>query len=718
MLMELSDIKKAVDKAYERSQITRERAADDLVFFWITQWDDNTLSESQLSYRGQFDMLRKAGRAVIADLSMNPVQVDFEPEDEEREDSAEVLDGMYRRDDNKNYSREAYGVAQQEAIVCGVSAWELYTDYETRRGMDTKQIIKRRPIFEANNVVFWDPDAQMLDKSDADYVCVLRPYTKEGIEKLTVELTGDEDYKVAFDNFKNPEHSYVFPWAAGESEKFYVGEFYKRELVEETVFTLENPFGDVTTVSEVDFDEDELIEGGYEIVSEKTIERYRVFKYVCTGEKILNGEWDESEKEGTGEMIAGEHLPIVPMYGERAYIEGEEHWEGITRLAKDPQRLRNFQLSYLADISSRSPREKPIFFPEQIAGYEDMYSLSGSENNYAFVYANKTDDDGNDLPIGQVATLPAPNIPQALAALIDVTAASIQDVANPGLPQDISDPDVSGKAVLALQAKLDMQSVVYQENFKHAKRRDGEIYASMASEVYDVPRKVKLEMPDGTKKTVQVMETILTSDGELKVINDINNQEFHVWSKIGPSYSSQKEQTLERMETMMQALPPGDPMRQVLMLKSLKLTDGVDFDDIRDYANKQLVLMGIKEPETDEEKQLVAQAAQQGEEQTAEMVLAQAEMLKGQAANREADFKMVKLQAEMGNEGAKRQIDAFKAETDRGEMQIDAQEAGAKIDNTRADTLNKQIDSQTKLKQLRAPSEMETGELLQELFGT
>ena len=41
------------DKAYSRGQVTRERGADDLVFYWVTQWDDNLLGESQLQYRGE-----------------------------------------------------------------------------------------------------------------------------------------------------------------------------------------------------------------------------------------------------------------------------------------------------------------------------------------------------------------------------------------------------------------------------------------------------------------------------------------------------------------------------------------------------------------------------------------------------------------------------------------------------------------------------------------
>jgi hypothetical protein len=65
--------------------------------------------------------------------------------------------------------------------------------------------------------------------------------------------------------------------------------------------------------------------------------------------------------------IAGKHIPIVPFYGRRWYVDGIERFMGHVRLAKDPQRIKNMQLSKLAEISAQSSTEKPIFTPEQIA---------------------------------------------------------------------------------------------------------------------------------------------------------------------------------------------------------------------------------------------------------------------------------------------------------------------------------------------------------------
>lgn len=705
-MLELKDIKTYHDKAFTYGQVTRERASDDLVFYWVTQWDDNILADSQLAYRGEFNILRKAGRKILSDLASNPVQADFEPIDETRDDAADLLDGLYRTDDNRNTSQESYDNAQQEKVVCGVGAWELYHKYASMRSGNKNQVIRRKPIYEANNTVFWDPNARLLDKSDAMYCSVLTAYSEDGYKELVEDLTGEEDVSIAQATFKHPEQSYVFPWIGGEGKKIYVVNFYHQEKVRDKILTMIDPFEQVRQLRESNLIEvmDDLLDAGFSIESEKEIERWEIIKYIASGAEVLSHD-----------IVAGDNIPIVPDFGEHAYVDGVEHWEGVTRLAKDPQRLRNFQLSYLADIVSRSPRPKPIFWQEQVAGYEDMYSEVGCENNYPYYLQNRMVD-GAQLPIGPIALMPETPIPQALVTSIGLSRESVEDVANPGTPQNVADPDLSGKAVLALQAQLELQSMVYQEHSKHAKRRDAEIYASMATVIYDTPRKAKITMPDDTRKEIEIMETIIDEEtGDIVTLNDLTNAEFEVYSKIGPSYSSQKEQTLERLETLILGFPVGDPKRDILILKYLKLMDGVDFDDVREYANKQLVLTGIKEPETDEEKQMLEDAQRQGDEPSAEMVLARGELMKGQAALQKSQIDQMKVRFDSQNEGMKRMIDRFEAVTDRMEMQAKAQEVGANIDYKRSDKLSKDLDNAEKIIELRQPKEMSSDELYRQI---
>lgn len=684
-MLDIDQIKSFVDKDYVHNQVTRERAADDLVFAWITQWDDGLLGATQLQYRGEFNVLRKAMREIIADLKSNPVQIDFQPIDDDKEDSADFLDGKYRATSRENTSIESFDNAQQEATICGVGAWRLKNKYRSMRNGDKKQVIVREPLYEANNNVFWDNNAKLLDKSDATRCCILWPYTVDGYKSFYSNLTGDDYDDIDIpQNFKSPEQSYAFPWLGGENNYIYVGEFYHREVIKDKILTFVDLFGQEEEFYESLLDDeqfDALEAKASELIDEKDVERSKVTLYIVTGSEII----DSYE-------VPGGNIPVVPYYGERAFVEGQEHYEGIVKLAKDPQRLRNFQMSYLADIVSRSPRRKPIFDPRQIAGFEHMYEESGADNNYPYYLINTVGVNGVPLGLGPVGEMPEQPIPSALAASIQLSREAINDVAKSGAPSDISDPDLSAKAIVALQNKIELQSMVYQENGKHAKRRDAEIFAAMASVVYDSPRKESIVLPDGTQKTVVVMDEVLDEKGNIITLNDVSGIEFDVYADIGPSYNSRKEETRERLSLMIQAVDPSDPMRRILMLTLMQLTDGVDFRDVRDYARKELILAGVKPPDTDEEKEMMARIASQPKQPDPNILIGQAEMMKGQAAIMKEQRETAKTQSDILVDQAGVQIDQFEAETDRLNTQLDAQKARAELDLKRVDVFGRAVN--------------------------
>jgi len=690
-MLDLKEIKDLWDKSYTNNQVTRQRAADDTVFFHVTHWDSNTLEESQLAYRGEFDILKKAMTRIIGRLKANPVQIDFQPVDEDREDGADLLDGLYRADDRRNETVEAYGNGIQEAIVCGVGAWELYSKYETNRAGDENQVLRRRALYEANNTVFWDPNARMLDKSDADYVGVLKPYSPEGYKKLKFELTGEEDDDGYTSSFGAPEISYVFPWIGGQNDVVHVVSFFHRETVQDKVLTLEDPLGQPLKLRESDLKDvmDDLMDEGYKITGEKVIKRYEITRYIASGKEVIKHE-----------TVVGENIPIIPVYGKRAFVEDEEHYEGITRTAKDPQRLRNFQMSYLADIVSRSPRPKPIFTAEQIEGHQDMYELSGADNNLPYLLMNSKTANGEPLPIGPIAELPEQKVPQSLMLSMEATNQAISEIIDAGAPKDLADIDLSGKALRELNSMMDQSSMLYQENLKHAKRRDAEIYASMASIINDAPRKVNISLPDGSRKSVDIMQSVMDEKtGEMKILNDLTNTQFDVFAEISPSYTTKKEETFDQLGEMAVAVAATDPnLHNLLIMQQLTLMDGVALEDVRTYARNKLIVSGIKKPETKEEEELLIQSQNQPEQPDSSMVLAQAEQAKAQADMAEVERGV--QNDIMDNQVARGKLELmrFDLSTKRIEAQTAVQEAQADIQFKRIDTMTKRLDAVSKFR--------------------
>jgi uncharacterized protein YecA (UPF0149 family) len=463
-------------------------------------------------------------------------------------------------------------------------------------------------------------------------------------------------------SFANPEDGYSFPWinTSGTNTIIWVGEFYHRYKTKVRIQYIQDPLGEVQVFTQAPrkkagvIDED-LAALGFTLVDEKEIMAWVVDKYILSGDGII----------GEPERIAGKHIPVVPEYGDRAYVQGVEHYEGIVKAAKDPQMLRDFAMSYLAGIVGRSPRVKPVYLAEQIQGYQYMYDETGADNNFPYLLQNRLADDGTPLPIGPVAQTPEQPVPTALSQLMGEVRAAVEDVANPGLPNNISDPDLSGKALNTLVAQFDQQSMVFQENRKYAIRRDAEIYASIASEILDVPRKVVTTSADGNRKEVNVMQSVIDIEtGKIKVLNDLRFAQFEVYADVSKPYATSKQEARESLMEMLTVAVNTDPqLAQIIQLKLLRLEDGQDMQDLRDWAGVQLVLRGIRKPESDEEKQAIADAqAQQGEQEDPNMALAMAEQMKAQ------------------NGAIKNQIDQFRADTDRMAVMVDAEKAGAEID--------------------------------------
>ena len=653
MGLDHDEIMQLHDKAWNRGQITRERAADDLVFYHVTQWDDNYLNDSQLQYKGEFNIIRKAGRQILADQNNLDVTPDFEPLGDTTQEDADTMDGLYRSAMLNNVSHEAIENASQECMVCGVGGWELRNIYEDPTKQEGEQSIICYPIHEFNNRVFFDPNAVLIDKSDAQYVSVLYRYSPDGYKALVEELTG-EDGPLS-DSFKNPEISYAFPWIQGQDTVVWVGRFHYREKKTVKFVTFQDPLGDRRTLeeSEVEKQRDLLVEEGFEFVEEREEEKFKITQYIVDGRRIL----EEVE-------LPWGVLPITVCYGERAYVEGEEYYEGVTRLAKDPQRLRNYQLSYLADIVSRSPRQKPMYTQEQIAGFEFMYEESGSENNYPYLLQKLRDAEGNALPLGPVGVLPEQKVPDSLILSMQESRNAVTDVANPAAPRDIMETEASGKALQAMQNMLSRQSVVYQDHMKFAARRCGEIFAAMAPFVYSTEREVNLLRADNTTSRVTLMETEFDEENlNLKRRRDVTQMRFHVVSKSRPAFQSQREQNRDQVKELLQTVPPDNPMFNILLNEYMMLTEGSDFKMLRNYARRDLIMKGVLPPETDEEKQMVA-AAQQEQKPDPMMVAAQAEMLKAQADLLEQQNKQQQLQLEMAKIGLKnREIDIKDEET-------------------------------------------------------
>lgn len=655
----LEDILCRFDADWTASEEARAEAKNDLFFSRISQWDDWLSDYTTLQYRGQFDVVRPVVRKLVAEMRQNPIDVLYRPKDGANPDSADVLMGMYRTDMRHNTAKIAVNIAVREQVEAGVGAWRLVTDYEDQNPTSNNQVIRREPIHGACSHVIWDSNSKLMDKSDARHCTVIHSMSKKGWDDFADKYGLDAEN---IPSFQSP-NDWVFPWLTQDT--IHVAEFYEVEEKKEIAFIYRDPItGEPVSYFKRDIKDviDDLADKGYEKVAERQIKRRRVYKSIVTCTAVLKNR----------QSIAGEHIPIVPVFGEWGLVEDKEVYEGVVRLTKDGQRLRNMIMSFNADIVARTPKKKPIFWLEQIAGYEHMYD---GNDDYPYYLLNRTDENNGDLPAQPIAYIENPEVPQANAYMLEAATNAVKEVATLGVDAAaVNGGQVAYDTVNQLNMRSDLETYVFLDNLATAMRRDGEIYQAIVSDIYDVPRNVTITLEDGSEKDVQIMaEVVDVSTGNHTVLNDIRGR-YECYTDVGPSFQSMKQQNRAEILELLGKTQPGTPEYQLLLLQYFSMLDGKGMEIMRDYANKQLVLSGHKKPETPEEEQWIAEAqAQQQGQQDPSMLAAQGQLLVGQAELQKAQNQQMQIQVDAAKVEGQNQLNSAKIAEIFNGMDLDKQ---------------------------------------------
>lgn len=632
------------DADWSAGDDARSEARNDLVFSRLSQWDDWLSQYTTLQYRGQFDIVRPVVRKLVAEMRQNPIDVRYRSKDNASSDAADTLMGLYRTDMRHNTARTAVNVAVKEQIEAGVGSWRLVTEYEDQDPTSNNQIIRRVPIHGACSHVVWDANSKQIDKSDAKHVTVINALSKSGWKSFAEKYGLDEDEIPGFTS----ADEWVFPWQT--SDMLHVAEYYEVEEKSETVFIYQDPLtGEPVSYFKRDIKDviDDLADKGMQKIAERQITRRRVYKTILSNTAILKNR----------ELIAGEHLPVVPVFGEWGFVDDVEVYEGIVRLTKDGQRLRNMIMSFNADIVARTPKKKPFFWPEQIEGYEYMYQ---TDTDFPYYLINRRDEHNGELPPGPISYLENPEVPQANAYMLEAATSAVREVADTGVDASAVDGNqVAFDTVNQLNQRSDLETFVFLDNLATAMRRDGEIYQAMVNDIYDIPRTITVTSEDGGEHTLETMSHAVDyQSGQVVVLNDIRGR-FECYTDVGPSFQSQREANRAEIHTLLGTVPAEHQAWGVLLLQYLTMLDGKGIEITRDYATKQLVIQGLKKPETEEEARWLQEAQQASQNQAdPNIMLAQAQMVAAQAEAERAR-----------NETAQTQIKAFSAQQDAQESQ-------------------------------------------------
>ena len=691
----LAEFKLDLNRDGDVTRIQREQASEDMRYVYVVggSWEGFFDDETADRVRLEFPLITNFVTRLLGEWNKNRMGVDFKPGDNPKttDKDAKLMNGIFRRDFNSfGRGKKALDNAILEAITSGYGALKLAEAFVDKSDPENELLdIEIRSIFNAYNTVIWDNASQEMDKSDARHVNVLTRCTLDSFK----EKFPDEIPSSAYD----PED---FHRGNASNNRFnrsedgiYIATRYHVIKLKEKVFVYFNSVKEEKEFySEKDHEKlkTELRKSPHlKFIRERIIEKQGVEKSIFSGDAIFM----------EPKLITGMRIPIVPIYAHRGYVDGEEWYRGVVRPLKDSGRVFNSLMSQLMETASSSNSDIPIMTPEQM---ENELSAAQWANPSAQAYLlldPVTDSDGKIISAGPTGYLKARQIDPSSGMLLQLIPA-ILDKLMGGAPQETFDANTSGKAIAAIKKVQDLATQPIMENFATAIQWMGVIYYSKAVETYTTNRMMRIVGQDGTETSVELMKNIFdTKTGEVIQTNNIKDQDFRVYSDVGPQYETLREQEVEEDKAMlaaMQNIPGSEQFAMVTLSNMFINATGPGSEAKRKIGRRNLILMGVMEPETDEEIQMVQQAQQQQQPNSQE------EFLKASA--KQAEGEAIKFVSEAKNLDSKSLDNLASAELkktqavknivelslDKAKTESDIRVNEAKIEKERAD-IDKEI---------------------------
>lgn len=436
---------------------------------------------------------------------------------------AKVLKGICRHIEVNSNGDSAYDTAFSYAIRIGWGYFRLYRDFIREDSFDQDIFIG---AIDNPFTVYFDPNSTLLDGSDAEKVLVTDLMTKDAFRKA----------------YPGAQESGFQARATGDSEVDWVGkndiriaEYYRVDQIKDTLVKLSD--GTITWKSELP--KPEILQAvGISVVGDrpsyrKKIKWAKVSAFETLEEKDIPGRW----------------IPIIPVYGRVATIDGKRQRWGLVRDAKDPARMNNFWYTSITESIALAPKAKWMIPEGADEGYENEYAQANLSAKAALHYKTKGLM-GEDIPPPE-RVQPEPPPEGAIAAMMQSSQA-LQRVLGIVDPAQKISGNVSGKALIGEQQKSDNSTFNYYDNLTSSIRQAGRIILSWCPVVFDVQRVLRAIGDDGQPSLVTVNERTEDEQGATKILNDLTVGDYDVVMDTGPGYNSRRQEALANFTDLLQ----------------------------------------------------------------------------------------------------------------------------------------------------------------------
>jgi len=441
--------------------------------------------------------------------------------------TAQVIEGMCRHIEVNSNADNAYDTAFDHAVRMGWGFWRVTTNYVKEDSFDQEIYIDAIPN---PFTVYFDPNSERVDGSDAERCLITTMMSKEKFRKLYPD--NDDGTSFTQRGTGDSQSEWITKEDIRLAEYFYV----HRESA--TLYQLSN--GTSTFAEGKDF-RARLEAAGIQIVGErKSFKRTIKWKKLTAIEVIEERDWP------------GQYIPVVPVYGRHVVIGDKRHKFGMVRHAKDAQRMYNFWQTTITESVALAPKAKWIMAEGQDEGHESEWAAANVKS-FPLLRYKQTDIDGQPAPPPQrLQPEPPPSGVMAAAAGINTDIATLMGIYDPSqqLPGNIS-----GKALNGQQQQVDLTNFDFYDNLTKSIAQTGKIILDLIPHIYDSQRVMRIIGADGKPDLVQINQPSQDDQGVYKVMHDMTVGQYDVVMDTGPGFNSKRQAAVEAMMPLVNGNP-------------------------------------------------------------------------------------------------------------------------------------------------------------------
>lgn len=545
-------------------------------------------------------------------------------------ETANIYNGIIRNIQNVSRADIVYDTALEFAVYMGFGYMRVNVDYSCDDSFDQDIIIER----VANPFsVYGDPRSTAADSSDWN-------------SAFLTDLLSTEEFKrrwpgastKGFDAEGQNEATQL--WYKEKS--IQVAERWVRDEVQAKLLKL----SDDSIMHEDEYlDNKELFDvQQLTVVGDRMSKSYRVKQRIITGEEILETiDWE------------GKYIPIIPVYGDEANVEGKRYFHGLFRHAMDAARMRNYWRTTSTELVALAPKAPYVGAVGQFA----TDAAKWQQINNATLSHVEYDPVGNAPPPQRqpFAGVPAGALQEALNAADDMKRIMGLHDASLGARSN----ETSGKAIMARQREGDVSTFNFQDNLNRAVEHLGRVVIDLIPKVLTAPRIVRCIKEDGSTYSVPVNQHVVPAppqEGQqqmpgapqeqyqpveeevpgLSRIFDLTTGKYDVTVAAGPSFTSRREESAEQMMEFIRVFPQAAPIIGDLLAKNLDWP-GSDEVAARLKAMLPQQINGGLPPEVQQQQQQMQQQLQQVGQQ-AQQLAQENQQLKQQVGNKQVDAQL------------------------------------------------------------------------------